>query len=294
MTKQARKVALINVHDYNRDNYRAYYEIRVLGTEEEGYEWGVRIYGRKDFVKTPTGKMLRAKDEFGEDIPNGQGGFVEYPEVVRHCKVLEEALDVAASRDEADTAAQMWVKEHMEKYRLPPKPVSKEAGFALALGPGWMLSAIVLDLFGFLRRLFEELFGPMFALAYSATVRNTRLNQITAAIDGGAGAGLWRIYDGSRPATCGTATTLLAELTMSDPSAAAASGGVLTFNAITADASANATGTAAWFRIVDSTGTCCVDGNVGTSGSDLNLNSLSISSGQEVAITSATITEGNV
>jgi hypothetical protein len=44
---------------------------------------------------------------------------------------------------------------------------------------------------------------------------------------------------------------------------------------------------------VDSTGTCCIDGNVGTSGSDLNLNSTSITSGQNVAVTSFTITEGN-
>lgn len=46
-------------------------------------------------------------------------------------------------------------------------------------------------------------------------------------------------------------------------------------------------------RAVDSTGTCCVDMNVGTSGSDLNLNSTSISTGQQVSITSAVITEGN-
>ena len=67
----------------------------------------------------------------------------------------------------------------------------------------------------------------------------------------------------------------------------------MTFSAITADASANATGTATWARLVDSTGTCAVDMNVGTSGSDLNLNSTSISTGQEVSITSAVITEGN-
>jgi hypothetical protein len=64
-------------------------------------------------------------------------------------------------------------------------------------------------------------------------------------------------------------------------------------SAITADASANATGTATWFRCVDSTGTCCVDGNVGTSGSDLNLNSTSINSGVQVSVTSFTITAGN-
>lgn len=131
------------------------------------------------------------------------------------------------------------------------------------------------------------------ALGLSTTIRNNRLAQISAAIDGGSGAGLLRIYDGSRPATGGTATNLLAELTFTDPCAPAPSGGVLTFSAITKDSSANATGTATWFRAVDSAGTFCVDGSVGTSGADMNLNSVSISAGQEVAITSGTFTEGN-
>ena len=70
-------------------------------------------------------------------------------------------------------------------------------------------------------------------LGLATTLRNARLDQITAAIDAGT-AGLLRIYDGSRPATGGAATTLLAELTLSDPSSGAAAGGVLTFSAITA------------------------------------------------------------
>lgn len=131
------------------------------------------------------------------------------------------------------------------------------------------------------------------ALAYATTLRNARLDQIKTALDAGAGAALLRIYDGARPATGGTATTLLAELTCSDPSAPAASGGVLTFSSITSDSSANATGTATWFRLVDSTGAFVMDGNVGTSGSDLNLNSVSISVGVQVSVTSFVITEGN-
>lgn len=130
-------------------------------------------------------------------------------------------------------------------------------------------------------------------IAYSTAVRNSRLNAVRDAIDGGAGAGLLRIYNATRPATCGTATTLLAELTFSDPCSAGASSGSLTMSSITAASSANATGTAAWFRAVDSTGTCVIDGDVGTSGSDLNLNSVSISSGQQVSVTSFVITAGN-
>lgn len=132
------------------------------------------------------------------------------------------------------------------------------------------------------------------ALGYVTALRNAQLDQITARMDGGSGAALLRIYDGSRPATGGTATTLLAQLTLTDPSAAAASAGVLTLSSIAQDASADATGTATWFRIVQSDGTTHVmDGNVGTSGSDLNLNSTSITSGATVSVTSFTITAGN-
>lgn len=124
-------------------------------------------------------------------------------------------------------------------------------------------------------------------------LRNARLDQITAKMDAGSGAGKLRIYDGTRPATGGAATTLLAELTLSDPSADAAAAGALTFNAITQDASANATGTATWARIVDSDGNVVLDCSVGTSGADIILNTTSIVSGATVSVTSAVITEGN-
>lgn len=61
------------------------------------------------------------------------------------------------------------------------------------------------------------------ALAFATTLRNAMLDEIKTALDAGAGAALIRIYDGTRPATGGTATTLLAELTCTDPSAGAAS-----------------------------------------------------------------------
>lgn len=131
------------------------------------------------------------------------------------------------------------------------------------------------------------------ALAYSTTLRNTRLDAIDDAANGGAGAALLRIYDGTRPATGGTATTLLAELTFSDPAFGAAGSGIITASAITQDASANATGTATWFRVVDSSATFVMDGNVGTSGSDLNMTTTSIVSTQPVSCSSFVITEGN-
>jgi hypothetical protein len=114
------------------------------------------------------------------------------------------------------------------------------------------------------------------------------------AIDGGAGPGVFRFYTGSRPATGGTATTLLAEVTCSDPCGAVASG-VLTFSAFTQDASANATGTAVWCRVTDSAGTFVGDFSVTATGGggEITLSTTSIVTGQPVQITSLTITEGN-
>jgi hypothetical protein len=129
------------------------------------------------------------------------------------------------------------------------------------------------------------------ALAYIEALRHAQLDEITA--QAGASA-LLRIYDGSRPATGGAATTLLAELTCNATFAPAASGGDLTLNAIADDTSADATGTATWFRIVQSDGsTHVMDGDVGTSGSDLNMNSVSFVTGGTVEVTSFVISAGN-
>lgn len=130
-------------------------------------------------------------------------------------------------------------------------------------------------------------------IGLATSLRNTRLDAIKTAIDAGGAAGKLRVYDGTRPATGGTATTLLAELTFSFPSAAAAASGVLTFSAITADASADATGTATWCRMVTSAAAFVADGSVGTSGADYNLNTTSIVLGVQVSCTSAVLTEGN-
>jgi len=130
------------------------------------------------------------------------------------------------------------------------------------------------------------------ALGLATALRTTRATDIVTAIDAGAGAGLLRIYDGVRPATGGSVTNLLAELTLSDP-CGTVTNGVLTFSAITQDSSANATGTATWFRIVTSAAAFVLDGSVGTSGADLNLTTTSVTTGQPVQVTSLVLTEGN-
>jgi len=132
------------------------------------------------------------------------------------------------------------------------------------------------------------------AIKFDTTTRNAMLDALIARVGT---SGLLRIYNGTRPADPGTAITsqtMLVELTCNATAfAPAASGGVLTANAIS-NGTAAATGTASWFRLFQSNGTTAiVDGDVGTSGSDLNLNNTSIATSQTVSVTSFAITEGN-
>jgi hypothetical protein len=124
---------------------------------------------------------------------------------------------------------------------------------------------------------------------------NAAVNAKADAISDLLDSGYLRIYDGTQALTADTAIgaqVLLAELRFNATAAGAAVAGVLTFNALTADASANNTGTASWFRALSSNGSSVVfDGTVGTSGSDLNLNTTSIVSGAEVSVSSFTYTQ---
>lgn len=131
------------------------------------------------------------------------------------------------------------------------------------------------------------------ALSYITTLKNARLDEISTAVGS---TGKIRIYSGTPPATANTAlsgNTVLADLTCAAPFAGAASGGVLTVGTITSDTSADATGTATFFRVLTSGAAAVIQGTVGTSGADLNLNTVSITAGATVAISTFTITEGN-
>lgn len=107
--------------------------------------------------------------------------------------------------------------------------------------------------------------------------------------------GYIRIYDGTQAANADTAVgsqVLLAELRFSATAFGAASAGVATANAITSDSSANATGTATWFRALKSDGTTVVwDGSVGTSSADMVLDTVSFVAGGTVAVSALTLTQ---
>lgn len=128
----------------------------------------------------------------------------------------------------------------------------------------------------------------------SAAARNAAADAVVDLVDGGSGAGTMKIYTGSPPATPATAAsgTLLATLTMSDPAFGAASGGVATASSITSDASADATGDAGYFRVLDSDSNVIFQGTAGESADspDLTFDDKSIVSGGTVAVSSFTYT----
>lgn len=135
-------------------------------------------------------------------------------------------------------------------------------------------------------------------LGFLTALRTTRATAIETLLDAGSTGALIDVYSGTRPATGAGigASVLLSTLTCSKP-AGSVSNGVLTLNAVTngtGTAGAGAGTSATWCRFRDSNSTFVMDGSVGTSGADLNLNSVIIATGQTVSVTSGTITEGNV
>ena len=135
-------------------------------------------------------------------------------------------------------------------------------------------------------------------MALSPKLTNLAANAAADAVARLVDAGKLRIYDGTQPATADTAVStqvLLSTLTLNATSAPVAAAGVLTFNAITQDASAAATGTATWFRVLKSDNTTAVfDGSVGTATSDIILNTVSIVAAAVVSISSVTYTQSKV
>lgn len=105
---------------------------------------------------------------------------------------------------------------------------------------------------------------------------------------------LIKIYSGSVPAnaaaTIGAATLLSTNTAASTPLASfsdTGTAGRATWGTI-ANATAVATGTAAFFRWTTSGGTVIAQGSVGTSGTDMVLNTTAVTSGSTVSITAAT------
>lgn len=133
------------------------------------------------------------------------------------------------------------------------------------------------------------------ALQYSTAIRNTRLDVVESTIGASA---ILKIRTGSAPADCATADsgTVLATVSLPADWMAAASGGTKAMSGTWEDASADATGTAAHFRIYASDGaTCGLQGTVTATGGggDMTVSNTSFASGQAFSVTSFTLTAGN-
>lgn len=109
------------------------------------------------------------------------------------------------------------------------------------------------------------------------------------------GAGYIEVRTGAQPASVATAAsgTLLGTLPLSATAfgaATTASPSVATANAITSDTSADASGTAGWFRAYSGGGTATIDGSVTATGGggDMTLDTVSVVAGGTIAVTSWT------
>ena len=119
------------------------------------------------------------------------------------------------------------------------------------------------------------------AVTHPTTVRNTIADAVVDSIDtGGAGSLIFQTSGDVEVAT----------LTFSATAFGAASSGTATANAITSDTSATG-GTVAKFKIQNgSAADAGFAGAVSTSGSDINLSSLTVGAGDTVSISSLTYT----
>ncbi len=125
-------------------------------------------------------------------------------------------------------------------------------------------------------------------LKVSIAAANTALNALAALANGG----YIDVYATAQPSTPETAPggTALATLVLGSTAFAAASGGVLTANAISPVTIAN-TGTALWFRATESDhATPLWDGDIGTSGADMILAATLLVAGARLSVSSLTIT----
>jgi hypothetical protein len=136
------------------------------------------------------------------------------------------------------------------------------------------------------------------AIQFSASVRNAELDSIETTIST---APLLRFYSGSAPANTSTAAsgTMLCEITLPSDYLAAASSGSKAKSGTwsgTGHANAGAGTNAGYFRVYDSAGTTChIQGSVTATGGggDMQLDNVSIASGQTVTVNTFTLTSAN-
>lgn len=130
------------------------------------------------------------------------------------------------------------------------------------------------------------------ATRLGVSAQNASVAGITALLNGGT----VQIRTGSQPATVGTAATgtLLGTLTLSATAFGAPTSGTASANAITGDTSADASGTAGWFRAISSGATAIIDGTITASGGggEMIISNVNVVAGGTLDISSWSITQG--
>lgn len=133
------------------------------------------------------------------------------------------------------------------------------------------------------------------ATRLSDAAQNAAVDAVVDLVDAGSGAGKLRIYTGAQPADVDDAAsgTLLVDIALADPAFGSAAAGAAALASTPRSAAASATGTAGWFRILDSDNVARIDGNITATsgGGDIELDNTSIASGQTVNVNSLTYTQ---
>ena len=121
------------------------------------------------------------------------------------------------------------------------------------------------------------------AVSYAAGLKDARMNAVVSAVDSNASPGTLEI------GTTGMSTVLLA-ITLQKPSFSEASG-VITMLGVPLTGTASNSGNAAAARFKDGSGAVQISGlTVGTSGADVIINTVAVTSGQTITVQSALIT----
>ena len=137
------------------------------------------------------------------------------------------------------------------------------------------------------------------AIQYSTVLRTDQVAQIQTRVATAGGTALLKLFSGTVTANCAAADPTGVLCTINLPTTfLSSSSGATSIVGTWSQASASGAGlpgSAASFRVYDSTGTCHVQGTVTATGlgGDLTLNNTSIAAGQTVSITAATFTAGN-
>lgn len=133
------------------------------------------------------------------------------------------------------------------------------------------------------------------SIQLSTNVRNARLDAIETTVGTSA---VLKIRTGAAPSNCADADsgTVLATVNCPSDWMAAAASGSKAMSGTWQDASADATGTAAHFRLYASDGTTChMQGTVTATGGggDMTVDSTSFTAAQQFTVTSFTLTDAN-